>query len=377
VAGTRIQAEKIRAIRAGVLCLPDAADENSWKATVETALAALAVRQAGVDPESPAGQVMRRCISFWRPSQQRLFAAAAKRLIPFRDDACLEMYMEFGMSTNRRGRDLVRLLKPHVDPAGKRHLDVGAAYAGFSAAFAEAGARSEALEIDPELIAVARANLEDLNMDFPIHRADVTNQAEIAPLLDRFDIITCNDVVEHVLDAPGMLRNVQGMLRAGGAAYFEIPNGEYAGFVREDGHYLQFGITLLERPEAEVFYECIRPGMPYRMGRYYSLDDYFRMMESAGLRPVLIEGQTTPGDWEQTEAALVRLRSESESRLATVPEALRPRVREEVAKYLSRVEGTPRITPEERTRFVLRYGTAFWRILAYRAGGPSSSKGGT
>ena len=223
VAGTRTQAEKIRAIRADVLYLPDAAEENGWKAVVETALAALAVRQAGVDSESPAGQVMRRCISFWKPSQRRLFAAAAKRLIPFRDDACLEMYMGFGMSTNRRGRDLVRLLEPHVDPAGKQHLDVGAAYAGFSAAFTEAGAQSEALEFDPELIEIARANLEDLAIDVPIHRADVTNRAEISALLDRFDIITCNDVVEHVLDAPAMLRNVQGMLRAGGVAYFEIP----------------------------------------------------------------------------------------------------------------------------------------------------------
>jgi SAM-dependent methyltransferase len=283
------------------------------------------------------------------------------------------MYLEFGLSTNRRGRELVRRLEPHLDLAGKRHLDVGAAYLGFSAAFTEAGAHSEALEIDPELIEIARANLMDLAIDIPIHRADVTNQEEIAPLVDRFDIITCNDVVEHVLNAPAMLANVRRMLCLGGVAYFEIPNGEYAGFVWEDGHYLQLGITLLERPEAEVFYEYIRPGMPYRMGGYYSLDEYFRMMETAGLRPVLIEGQTTLEDWERTEAALVRLRMEGGSRLATVPEAVRSRVREAVGHYLSRVEGMPRNTPEEQHRFMLRYGTAFWRILAYRADGPSSS----
>ena len=376
VAGTRKQAEAIRAIRADVLYLPDAVEENNWRAGVETALAAFATRQAGVDPASPVGEVMRRCISFWRPSQRRLFAAAAKRLIPFRDDACLEMYLEFGMSTNRRGRELVRRLGPYIDLSGKRHLDVGAAYTGFSAAFTEAGAHSEALEIDPELIEIARANLKDLAMDVPIHHADVTNQAEIDPFVGHFDIITCNDVIEHVLNAPAMLANVRRMLRPGGVAYFEIPNGDYAGFVWEDGHYLQFGITLLERPEAEVFYEGIRPGMPYRMGSYYSLEEYFRMMETAGLRPVLIEEQTTPEDWERTEAALVRLRAEGASRLATVPEVLRSRVAEAVARYLSRVEGMPRNTPEEQRRFLLRYGTAFWRILAYRAGGlsPSESK---
>jgi len=46
--------------------------------------------------------------------------------------------------------------------------------------------------------------------------------------LSRFDLVTFNKVLEHVKDPVAMLAKAAGNVRAGGAVYVELPDGEAA-----------------------------------------------------------------------------------------------------------------------------------------------------
>jgi hypothetical protein len=58
------------------------------------------------------------------------------------------------------------------------------------------------------------------------------------------------------------------------------------------------------------------------------------------------------------------IRRDAPALLAAVPEPMRPTIADKVEAYCDRLEKTPRRGWNARSDFLLRYGTAFWRILA-------------
>lgn len=319
---------------------------------------------------SEGGAHLARRFAHLRPhGHARFFDALCNHLGTLRDDPCLPMYFEFAITCNERGRQCARMLAAHVSLRGARYLDVGCAYAGFLVAFAEQGAEVAGIDLDAQLLALAGHNLHDHGLPVTPLRLDITSAADMAGFAAAQDLVTCSDVIEHVNDPAAAIRNLAAMLRPGGLVYLEIPNRRYPPFVASDGHFQLFGITLLEREEAEAYYQIIHPGRTYTVGHYLDLEEYDRLFAASGLRldlmPETLKGVTLDG----TRAALATLGSGSAAGLATVPEALRARVGAATSAYLAEAESCPRETPAERDRFLARYGPAFWRILGRRSGG--------
>ena len=100
---------------------------------------------------------------------------------------------------------------------------------------------------------------------------------------DVFDVITCNDVIEHVTDPGIAIKHVASMLRNGGIAYFEIPNRDDVSAVIADGHYQLFGITQLEHDLAAQYYGAHAPGVRYGVEHYLRLPEYRALFDQAGL----------------------------------------------------------------------------------------------
>lgn len=188
------------------------------------------------------------------------------------------MYVRFALSTTERGRAFAEFVAPYR-PRPRRFLDVGCAYGGFLRALRERGADVLGVELEPELAALGKANL--------VGGAGEVLQADVlGPDLERvgrFDLIACNDVIEHVADARALVDRVAALLERDGIAYFEIPNRDALSFVARDGHFQKFGITLLERPlAARYLHES--SGKSYdQIGELHDEATYRRWFAEAGL----------------------------------------------------------------------------------------------
>ncbi len=324
-------------------------------------------------PESPRPawkDVAERFARFRTEENAAFFDALARHFAHLRDHPVLPLHFEYAVTANERGRaaaEKLACLFPLRRTGGlfsrrARVLDVGCAYGGFLVAFAERGARVTGIERDERYIRLAVENLRQHGFDGKVVLGDAT--AAHPDLRARFDLITANDVVEHVPRLETFLANLREWLAPRGAIYLEIPNGVYPPYVRKDGHHELFGITLLGFEEASDYMARHSPGGRYDTYHYLGPEAYARLFADQGLSfevlPDNLAGLTVEGVLAQVE----ELRASVEAGLATVPAESRALVRQRVGEYLARVEAAPRANEEERRRFLLEYGPSFWIALA-------------
>ncbi len=110
---------------------------------------------------------------------------------------------------------------PRLSVAGKDLLDLGCGFGGRSVRYAELGARSvHGIEPAEHACSEARefAALHNIEATF------VAGFAESLPLpSDSFDCVLSYDVLEHVRDVQGTLKECLRVLRAGGSLYAVFP----------------------------------------------------------------------------------------------------------------------------------------------------------
>jgi SAM-dependent methyltransferase len=284
------------------------------------------------------------------------------------------MWIDFALNANDRGQAAVKELTQYTEIFGKKFLDVGCAYGGFLVAFARSGAKHvTGLDINPALLRLASANLEDHNVSAALHEQNLLDPQVLE--LGTFDIITCNDVIEHVENPALALSHLSSLLGEGGVLYMEIPNHYFAGFLKEDGHYKLPGITLLPRQRAAEYYAGRFEGC-YDVAFYRKLDYYLYHLRTNGVSPTLMNQDEEPFD-------LHRLHEIFQEALSTFhsfrEHSLDPRlVREiqakgekiygifsrEVQAYEASRRENPRQARTLAQRIHRRYGIAFWKIIA-------------
>lgn len=111
---------------------------------------------------------------------------------------------------------------------GLRILDVGCGGGLLSEALAKEGARVMAIDLSPVFVDIARehARISGLNIDY---RCCPVAEVEAEP---PFDVIVCAEVLEHVDDVPGFLKDSIVRLKPGGLYFFETINRNWvAGFL--------------------------------------------------------------------------------------------------------------------------------------------------
>ncbi len=149
-------------------------------------------------------------------------------------------------------------------PPGARILDIGSGVGTFVVACRERGLQAFGIEPDRigpggslTSIQIARRRLPE-----PAFAVAV---GERLPFADQtFDLITMNQVMEHVAEQRAVLREATRVLKAGGALYIACPN------------YLRF-----YEPHYKVFW---LPLLPKRLGRWY--------LTLRGRSPILLEQLT-------------------------------------------------------------------------------------
>lgn len=353
--------------------LRELAQENSWTARVraiehlwekEPAAHNSSTNYDAAISSDNAAVIAERFSQFRTASNRGFFTALTRHFAGIPNDQCLPMYFEFAITSNERGRRVANLLRQRTELRGKRFLDVGCAYGGFLVAFAEQGADVTGMDLDNSLLELARHNLRDHQLVASLRLQDATNTEELSPLRGHFDIVTCNDVIEHVEDPEALVSNISSLLTEGGLAYFEIPNALVPLHVLSDGHYQLFGITLLDYPTAKKYFAAIQPGVDYGVRHYLTLEDYRRMFAEHGLGFTLMEESFEGVSLETVLRDAAELRQVASARLNDLPADWRERISEALTAYLNRLESTPRETEKQRDEFLARYAPSFWRVMA-------------
>ncbi len=159
--------------------------------------------------------------------------------------------------------------------AGARVLDVGCGGGLLAEALAAGGAGVTAIDLAPEMIAVARehAAAQGLAIDYRVAAAEA-----LLPQATRFDVITCMEMLEHVPDPAALVATLGQLLRPGGALFISTLHRTLRAFL---GAIVaaEYGLGLLPRGTHE-YERFIRPSELARWARGAGLE----LTEIAGLR---------------------------------------------------------------------------------------------
>jgi ubiquinone/menaquinone biosynthesis C-methylase UbiE len=206
----------------------------------------------------------------------------------------------------QRGEAVVEEVKQHTDIRGKNILDVGCGTGGISVAFARAGAKVVGLDsgnTDPVNIKMATARAKKEKADIAFVRGD----AQQLPFQDRtFDVVVCNDVIEHVARPKELAREVSRVLKPGGILYLSAPNRFSLPDIYKDDHYGLFGLVLLPRPLAEIYVTKIRKvAKRYTVGHIPTYPSLVKMFRRNGIHLNLIRSRVdelllNPGEIEDS-----------------------------------------------------------------------------
>lgn len=108
-----------------------------------------------------------------------------------------------------------------IDPSGLRLLDVGCGGGLLAEEFVRLGCR--VIGIDPSVPSIATARRHAARAQLDI--AYLVGAGEAIPLAGgAFDLVTCCDVLEHVVDANRVIAEIARVLRPGGVFFFDTIN---------------------------------------------------------------------------------------------------------------------------------------------------------
>jgi len=302
----------------------------------------------------------------WSKSNWKEFAAG---LAPLG-----RMYVEFALTTVVRGRDMVSLLESHSYIRRKdRYLDIGTGYGGFLRAFRDAGFNEViGIELNQNLANYAQANIDGLQ-NAQVLTGDFVKDDFSS--LGSFDVITCNDVIEHVDDPALAIQRMSALVNDDGCLFLKVPNKDHIAFVKSDGHFKIFGLTqLLKNNAADYYAACLgkeKTEYYYQMGEMYQLDFYVRQLSGNGLSAIVVD---TPADISIDDVA--HSMDDLKQAYAAWQQEKKPDLNQEIAQkvviavenYMNELElAYYKITDDaSKKQFSDRYLQSFWNIVAFR-----------
>ena len=251
-----------------------------------------------------------------------------------------KMWADFTLSAAERGFTAMGMLGGAYALRGKRVLDVGCGYGGFLVAAARAGAREVVgIDMNPRVLELAPLLLSDYEVEARLQQANLI-ESGLPGELGRFDVIICNDVLEHVPDVGAAIANLAAMLATEGRIFLEIPNGNALKYVRADGHYKIPGITLLDFADARDLHQEFFPeATTYDTYFYGTLDYYLAAFSRHGIMLRLLD--VPPPDEaaiESLAAEVAELRAESrqwDDRMRALVDAYLALVDARIARFRS------------------------------------------
>ena len=158
--------------------------------------------------------------------------------------------------TKRFNRWMADTVRPLV---GTRVLELGAGIGNMTQHLARGRKSYVASDIDAEHIARLRVRFRG-RPNLEIRRCDLSDAADFQPLIGSFDSVVCLNVVEHVEDDLGALRNIFSALKPGGRAIILVPQDQRAYGTLDEvlGHFRRYSEAQLRARMEEAGFKLER-----------------------------------------------------------------------------------------------------------------------
>jgi SAM-dependent methyltransferase len=210
------------------------------------------------------------------------FSASAVTVKPGYDDVARSVWEQYESHAPQRAREIIALIAPFVNVAACQLLDLGCGYAGTTAEFARAATQAVGVEPDEDKLRLGGGREFVRQSGARLLRS----VAEWLPFRDAaFDIVICNDVIEHVQSHERAVAEISRVLKSGGVLYLTAPNRLALRYFWSDPHYHLFGTTILPRAWAAWYVVHVRQRSPeYEVGAFPIPSRLMKLMERHGLK---------------------------------------------------------------------------------------------
>lgn len=175
--------------------------------------------------------------------------------LPDKSSPFYKQNADYALGAIERGATIADVVEQYTPLGESKILDIGCGEGGIAIAFALRGGEVTALD-------AASDRIERMKVWASEHGVDVRGIAGDA--LDNglpgghFDIIVCNDFMEHISRPQALAYEIDRLLKDGGHLYLSNQNRlSIFGFLR-DPHLSLFGITWMPRWVAKFYVEKIR-----------------------------------------------------------------------------------------------------------------------
>jgi 2-polyprenyl-3-methyl-5-hydroxy-6-metoxy-1,4-benzoquinol methylase len=188
----------------------------------------------------------------------------------------------YAISAIARGRVCAGIVASFKEIKGSEVLDFGCGDGGFAAAFAQAGARVTAMDESESRVRRAKALAQDFGLNIEVRR-----DREFGETLGAgsFDIIICNDVIEHVDSFPRIAQSHARLLKEDGILFINPPNRFSLRNLMSDPHHRLFGVSLLNRQAARFWVTKVRKkSEDYTVNRLLGYREVNRIYARAGIK---------------------------------------------------------------------------------------------
>lgn len=139
---------------------------------------------------------------------------------------------------------------------GSTILDVGSGNGGISIAFGKhENTRVFGIDLDSNRVKTSKIGAEERKATANFLVADGFN---LPFKKSFFDIVICNDVIEHVKKPEQLLKELYRCLRNRGVLYVCAPNGFSPYSIFQDAHYGLFGLSLMSHRLGKFYVTKIR-----------------------------------------------------------------------------------------------------------------------
>ncbi|MGC2063330.1 MAG: methyltransferase domain-containing protein [Thermodesulfovibrionales bacterium] len=255
--------------------------------------------------------------------------------------------------------------------SGKECLDIGCSSGNSLIAFAEReAARAIGIEVSSGRYKTALVNAagcpETLRSRLQLLNADI--QTIDPGHLGSFDIIFCNDVLEHVVNPAEVVEKICLLMKdlPGAFTFVNLRNFQNPRNVLHEPHYDMPCLSLLPYELAVQYYNCCRQdtALAYEVRQWDTFENYRAMFEVHGKRCTFF-GETVPAlsviDQVVSEAREIQPIFENYCREHRVPDNLRISMNNYLLEYLSGIEDMGRACNEDHgiqlmQAFYLKYG---------------------
>jgi 2-polyprenyl-6-hydroxyphenyl methylase/3-demethylubiquinone-9 3-methyltransferase len=123
----------------------------------------------------------------------------------------------------------VDYINTRVSLAGKNVLDVACGGGILSESMAALGAVITAIDASPAPLAVAKMHRKESDLEIDYQLATAENFA--AEHFDRFDVVTCLELLEHVPDPASVVSACYRLVKPGGDVFFATLNRNFKSFL--------------------------------------------------------------------------------------------------------------------------------------------------